>query len=202
MQSQDQDEDLSAKGREIAELAAALKSRGVAAKTAQELIEAHSANRIRTKLEVFDWLVRNEDKRVSKNAAGYLVASIRADYEAPSDYPETKPATAKPATAKTRGGSDSSDAKMGADSKRTTNAQTHEDKARRARLREAWHVLPEARREEILAAVKSENPGLSRWRNMLEPLCLDILEAQLAAQGQSIGETEQGLLFADAEAES
>jgi hypothetical protein len=202
MRSPDQDDDLSAKGHEIVELAAALKSRGVAAKTAQELIEAHSSNRIRTKLEVFDWLVRNEDKRVSKNAAGYLVASIRADYEAPSDYPETKAAAAIPSTARTRGGSDAADAKSRADSKRTTNVQTHEEKARRARLREAWHILPEARREEILAAVKSENPGLSRWRNMLEPLCLDILEVQLAAQGQSFSETEQGLLFADTDAES
>ena len=41
---------------------------------------------IRTKLEVFDWLIRNEDKRVGKNPAGYLVASIRSDYQAPGDY--------------------------------------------------------------------------------------------------------------------
>ena len=39
-----------------------------------------------TKIEVFDWLLRNEDKRVGKNPAGYLVASIRSDYQVPGDY--------------------------------------------------------------------------------------------------------------------
>ena len=66
-----------------AELIEALKARGVTAKTAQELVEAHPPGRIRTKIEVFDWLLRNEDKRVGKNPAGYLVASIRSDYQAP-----------------------------------------------------------------------------------------------------------------------
>ena len=47
---------------------------------------ATRAGRIRTKLEVFDWLVKNEDKRVGKNPAGYLVASIRSDYQAPEEF--------------------------------------------------------------------------------------------------------------------
>src|SRR6185312_12839732 len=68
------------------ELIEALKSRGVTARTAQELVEAHPAGRIRTKLEVFDWLLKNEDRRVGKNPASYLVASIRSDYQAPVDY--------------------------------------------------------------------------------------------------------------------
>ena len=33
--------------------------------------------------------------------------------------------------------------------------------------------------EEILAVVKADNPGISRWRKMLEPLCLNVLEARL-----------------------
>ena len=64
----------------------ALKTRGVTGKTAQELVDTHSPSRIRTKIEVFDWLLRNEDKRVGKNPAGYLVASIRSDYQVPGDY--------------------------------------------------------------------------------------------------------------------
>ena len=72
--------------REPVELVNALKSRGITTKTAQELVEAHSPTRIRTKVEVFDWLIHNEDKRVGKNPAGYLVASIRSDYQAPGDY--------------------------------------------------------------------------------------------------------------------
>ena len=68
------------------QLLEALKARGVASKTAQELVDAHPPGRIRTKIEVFDWLLRNEDKRVGKNPAGYLVASIRSDYQVPGDY--------------------------------------------------------------------------------------------------------------------
>src|SRR5579883_3144052 len=53
--------------QESAELVEALKTRGVTAKTAAELVATHPPNRIQTKLEVFDWLLRNEDKRVDKN---------------------------------------------------------------------------------------------------------------------------------------
>ena len=79
------------------ELVEALKARGVTAKTAAELVETHPAGRIQTKIEVFDWLMRNEDKRVGKNPAGYLVASIRADYQAPGDFRRTADAEAKAA---------------------------------------------------------------------------------------------------------
>ena len=69
-----------------AQLINALKTRGVTGKIAQELVETHPSGRICTKIEVFDWLLRNEDKRIGKNPAGYLVASIRSDYQVPGDY--------------------------------------------------------------------------------------------------------------------
>ena len=56
--------------------------------------------------------------------------------------------------------------------------------------------LPEAERETILAAVKSQNPGLGRWKNMLEPLCLSVLETRLNENSTASG---QRLLFPDAE---
>ena len=77
--------------RRASELVEALEGAGVDAKTAAELVEAHPAGRIQTKIEVFDWLLKNEDKRVGKNPAGYLVASIRADYQAPGDFARPKP---------------------------------------------------------------------------------------------------------------
>src|SRR3954470_17464959 len=46
------------------ELIEALKARGVTARTAKELVEGHPIPRVRAKIEVFDWLIRNEDKRV------------------------------------------------------------------------------------------------------------------------------------------
>jgi hypothetical protein len=38
--------------------------------------------------------------------------------------------------------------------------------------RARWEALPEAERETIRVRVRAENPGLGRWKNMLEPLCL------------------------------
>ena len=156
------------------ELVEALKARGVTAKTAAELVEAHPASRIQTKIEVFDWLLRNEDKRVGKNPAGYLVASIRADYQAPSNFvaPDVE---AKAQEVERSAGE--------AKRQEQQHARAENDRAqsREAELRAAWERLPEAEREAILTAVKAENPGLSRWRKMLEPLCFAALEARLKA---------------------
>ena len=71
---------------EASDLVEALMARGVTPKTASDLVGTHPTARVRTKIEVFDWLMKNEDKRVGKNPAGYLVASIRSDYKAPDEY--------------------------------------------------------------------------------------------------------------------
>ena len=60
--------------------------------------------------------------------------------------------------------------------------QAQRDKVREAKLRAAWEQLSEAEREAILATVKAENPGLGRWKNMLEPLCLSALETRMQAR--------------------
>ena len=131
------------------------------------------AGRIQTKIEVFDWLMRNEDKRVGKNPAGYLVASIRSDYQAPERLPSRRTSPAKAQEVERSAG----EAKR--QEQQHARAEADRDQAREAELRAAWERLPEAEREAILAAVKAENPGLSRWRKMLEPLCLAALEARL-----------------------
>jgi hypothetical protein len=180
---------------EPAELIDALMARGVTRKTAQELVDSHPPSRIRTKIEVFDWLLRSTDKRVGKNPAGYLVASIRSDYQAPSDY-QTKTSGSKM--------SDRDGRQIKANLLRTQpiqqqarpEDQAQRDKAREVKLRAAWDRLTETEREAILAAVKAENPGLGRWKKMLEPLCLAVLETRLTATGAGTG-TSQKLLFAD-----
>ena len=160
-----------------AELAEALKARGVAAKAAAELVATHPASRVRTKIEVFDWLVKNQDKRVGKNPAGYLVASIRSDYQAPGDFAKAG-AKAKSARAAVE---DADGAR-----KRGRKAKDEADraKAREAMLRERWAALADAQREAIIAAVKAENPGIGRFKNMLEPLCLAALEKSLGGAAQ------------------
>jgi Replication initiator protein A len=172
----------------------ALKTRGVTAKTAQELVDTHSPGRIRTKIEVFDWLLQNEDKRVGKNPAGYLVASIRSDYQVPGDYRNGTSAVkqvAPLAVSKT----DLMRSRPGLP-RHSEETQAQRDKVQEAKLRAAWDKLPEAEREAIVAVVKSQNPGLGRWKNMLEPLCLSALETRLNDNTAPGG---QRLLFPDAE---
>ena len=175
--------------QEPVELVEALKTRGVTAKTSQELVETHPPTRIRTKIEVFDWLIRNEDKRVGKNPAGYLVASIRSDYQVPGDY-RSQPDASQRALEQAR------QANQEVRRKADAEAQTQRNEAREAKLRTAWEQLPPTERDAIRAAVKAQNPGLSRWKNMLEPLCLAVLESQFQ---QSRNHSSQAVLFPDAE---
>jgi hypothetical protein len=156
---------------QTSELIEALKARGITAKTAADLIEGHPPGRIQTKIDVFDWLMKNEDKRVGKNPAGYLVASIRADYSAPGDFPVVP--SPSPAPPKAKGRAEASPPPV------VESAEHVRDRERETVLRAAWERLPEADRDEILATVKADNPGISRWRKMLEPLCLNVLEARL-----------------------
>jgi hypothetical protein len=154
----------------MSELIDALMTRGVTSKVAAELVANHPTGRVRTKLEVFDWLVKNEDKRVGKNPSGYLVSSIRSDYQAPGEYA----GAAKAEEAR----------KLAEEADRRAKKKAKEEadklKAKEADLRGRWEKLPESEREAIRAAVKAENPGLGRWKNMLEPLCLAALEAREA----------------------
>jgi hypothetical protein len=173
---------------EATELIEALKSRGVTPKTAAELVETHSHARVGTKLEVFDWLVKNKDKRVGKNPAGYLVASIRSDYQAPTDFAsaETRAKAAEKATK-----SSDDDRKQ----KRKAKDEAERARSREILLRDRWERLPDADREAIIATVKRENPSVGRFKNMLEPLCLAALEKKLAAETSG---TQKGL-FPDIE---
>ncbi len=175
--------------QEPVELVEALRTRGVTVRTAQDLVETHPSTRIRAKIEVFDWLIHNQDKRVAKNPAGYLVASIRSDYQMPGDY---RSRTVAPHCALEQAKREDQEARRKADAR----AQVERDKIREAKLREAWQQLPPAERESILATVKAHNPGLSRWKNMLEPLCLAALETRLQ---QAKNGSSQKMLFPDAE---
>ena len=167
-----------------------LRSRGVTAKAAAELVAEHPASRIQTKIEVFDWLIRNGDKRVGKNPAGYLVASIRSDYQEPNDF---RASSAKDAAKKAARSDREESERAEAEKKAQAAALALSEKEREAKLKAAWEKLPADQRDAILAAVKAENPGLGRWKNMLEPLCLAALEAKLR-DGRS---ASQPLLFSE-----
>ena len=67
-------------------LVAELTARGVHQGTAAGLVGTHPADAVRHKLEVFDWLAAKSDKRVARNPAGYLIASIAKDYAEPKGF--------------------------------------------------------------------------------------------------------------------
>jgi hypothetical protein len=67
-------------------LVAALVERGVSRAKAAQIVADYRADFIREKLEVFDWLTDQRDKRVAKSPAGYLVKSITDDYAAPNQF--------------------------------------------------------------------------------------------------------------------
>lgn len=169
-------------------LGAALAERGVSAKVAAELVAAHPPGRLRTKLEVFDWLVQNADRRVAKNAAGYLVASIRADYDAPGGY-------AAKAAAAARREAERREAEAARRRQAEERAAAAAAAAREAALRARWEALAPSQREALAAVVKAEHPGLRRWKAMLEPLCLAELGRRLEAGEAIPAAPTQGGLF-------
>src|SRR5262249_43781404 len=70
----------------LAELRAELHARGVTPASAVDLTKEFPVERIKAKIEVFDWLVERKDKRVAKSPAGFLVKSIQVDYSPPKGF--------------------------------------------------------------------------------------------------------------------
>ena len=63
-----------------------LTARGVHQATATELARQHTAEAVLHKIEVFDWLKAANDKRIARNPAGYLKASIAKDFAQPEGF--------------------------------------------------------------------------------------------------------------------
>ena len=143
-----------------------LVARGVSQRVAQDLVSSVPLGRIRTKIEVFDWLVKNEDKRVGKNPSGFLVASIRSDYQNPDDFADV---------AKKEQKQQKTDEVARTARKKVTEEHA-EQKKREGELKARWDKLSDADRDAIKHAVRAANPGLGRWKNMLEPLCLAAMD--------------------------
>ena len=64
----------------------ALIRRGVTPSTAAVTASRYLAERVQAQIEVFDWLVEQHDPKVSRNPAGFLVASIKGEYAPPRDF--------------------------------------------------------------------------------------------------------------------
>jgi hypothetical protein len=160
------------------ELIRLLTDRGVAERVAAKLVSKAKPGRIRVKVEVFDWLVENKDRRVAKNRAGYLVSSIRADYEEPSEYAARSEAAAR-FEAQRRA------LEAERRKKAEEEAAARAAAAREAALRAEWDALEQGQRDALMAQIKAEHPALKRWKSMLMPLCLDELD-RLIQSGEAV----------------
>jgi len=74
--------------RRLSDLENRLVERGVRTASAAQLVREHAADLIEGKIAVFDALRQKQDRRISRNPAGYLVKSIRDDYSLPAGVAE------------------------------------------------------------------------------------------------------------------
>jgi hypothetical protein len=133
-------------------LAAELHARGVTATTAAELARRHLAERIREKLEVFDWLVEKKDKRVSKSPSGFLVRSIQDDYSSPRGF-ESKEYKARQKREEAEEVRKAEEAK-----RRQKEEESARDEANTARLASYWESLAPSEKERVRAEALAKAP--------------------------------------------
>src|SRR4051794_7261028 len=71
---------------ELPDLVRQLIERGVSPIKAEELFASYPEARLREKIDIFDWLARNADRRIHRNPGGWLRKAIEDDYTAPKGY--------------------------------------------------------------------------------------------------------------------
>jgi Replication initiator protein A len=140
-------------------LETALNQRGVTLATASELLRSFPADQIQTKLEVFDWLVSKQDKRVSKNPGGYLVESIRKNYSTPKGF-ETQTERNQRLAVETE-----QRRKVEAAKRQAAVDQQAREEAERARIQAYWDSLSAAAQEQLWTDALA-NPTLNFMVNL------------------------------------
>jgi hypothetical protein len=182
------EEDAAKETNTVEALHVELTSRGVHHQVASDLVSKHPMDRIRAKIEVFDWLVGHSDQHVARNPAGYLVASIRDDYSLPDDFiPKLRKARKHQADDKLKVDTvtDDTEAKKSHSPAESITIQgtrkkpgKHDllaDPETEKRLTIQWEALPESMREEISEEVNQKHGGLLRWPALMLPLYLERL---------------------------
>ena len=130
-----------------------LTERGVTRATAAELVQRHPAESIQLKIDVFDWMLEKQDKRVAKSPAGYLVKSINDDYAAPKGFLSK---------AEQRQQQEARQAKerQAAEDRRRQQEQDAREKAERQAIDAYWESLtPEQQAELDAAAIAQADPA-------------------------------------------
>ena len=181
---------------EASELIEALKARGVTAKAAAELVETLPAGPDPDQDRGLR-LAPEERGQAGRQEPGRLPRGVDPGrLPGPRRLPR-RPTPAAPAARRGRRGRGRADPRQRPAAARTTPRPPATRPARPSSA-PPGSDLPEAERDAILAAVKAENPGLSRWKKMLEPLCLAALEARLGGPAEDPLPGRRGLNGASA----
>jgi hypothetical protein len=129
-------------------------ARGVTSATAAELVLSYPAERIQTKVEVFDWLTSKNDKRLSKNPAGYLVESVRKDYAPPRGF------VSKAEHERRVAAQEEQRRKVEEARQKAEEEKRAKEDADQARIKAHWSSLSEKQREELTQeAMKQPESG-------------------------------------------
>jgi hypothetical protein len=126
-----------------------LTKRGVTLKSAADLVQKHAADSIHAKIEVFDWLVAKQDKRVAKSPEGYLVKSICDDYKQPKGF-VTSAEQQRQNDAKT------AKARKEAEALRQRRQEEARELAERKAIADFWESRTPEQQEEVDAAWKAQ----------------------------------------------
>jgi hypothetical protein len=147
---------------DLTELEQELVTRGVTPPKAEQLVAGHAAERIRVKLEVFDWMLATKDKRVTKSPAGYLVKSIEDDYAAPKGF-ETKADRAKREAAKLE------QERREAEAKSQQRAEQARERALHGKVTKYWNSLTVADQTKLDAEAldQAEESLAKSYREMI-----------------------------------
>lgn len=145
---------------ELPEAARELISRGVTQTTALKIVEQHPAEKISAKIEVFDWLVGRQDRRLRESPAGYLVKSIVDDYAIPKGF-EPRAVRDRREEAERR------ERQRQAEEQRRRQAEQAREAADRARITSFWEAMGPAEQAqfEADALAQASEPLLASHRD-------------------------------------
>jgi tyrosyl-tRNA synthetase len=117
------------------------------------MVQRHPADFIQLKIDVFDWLLETQDKRIGKSPAGYLVKSINDDYAAPKGFisKAERQQQQEARQAKER---------LAAEGRRRQHEQDAREKAERQAIDDYWESLtPEQQAELDVASTDQADPA-------------------------------------------
>jgi hypothetical protein len=151
----------------------ALAKRGVTRATAADLVQSYPAETISAKLDIFDWLVEKQDKRVAKSPAGYLVKSISDDYAEPKGF------VSKAERQRREEAKQAKERKV-AEDRRYQREQEAREKAERQSIEAYWASLTAEQQAELDAASTAQT----------DPASLAMETGPLKRMGQMIRRNE------------